>query len=120
MVKSTALPPGRTSGQRWDTSPFVGSGMVRALGVPPAADTANRPDVAAAGVKMMVPSGPQLAPRLRNAPQRVKGAPPPRETLFSLPSAKNPTDCPSGEKNGLSAPSVPGIGVGSNRSVVRT
>src|SRR5262249_2194538 len=120
VVKSSALPPGRISGQRWEVSPFLRSGVVKGFGVPPSAETSNRPEIESVGVKMMVSSGPQLAPRLRDALQRVIGAPPLRETFFSLPSAKNPTDCPSGEKNGLSAPSVPGIGVASKRSIART
>ena len=69
---------------------------------------------------MMVSSGPQLPPRLAAAPQRAKGAPPLRETFFNLPSAKNPSDFPSGEKNGLSAPSVPEIGKASRLSIART
>src|SRR5215471_3750415 len=103
MVKSTALPPGRISGQRWEVSPFLRSGMVRGFGVPPAAGTRNRPEVPD-GARTMVLSAPQLAPRPRGALQRLEGAPPVRETFFSLPPAKNPTDCPSGEKNGASAP----------------
>src|SRR5437867_7578460 len=119
LVKSTALPPGRISGQRWEASPFLRSRMVRGFGVPPAAETRNRPELKE-GVSMMLSSGPQLAPRTAAALQRVKAAPPLSETFFSLPSAKNPNDCPSGEKNGLSAPSVPGIGVASRRSIGRT
>ena len=69
---------------------------------------------------MMLSSGPQPAPRMAAALQRAKGAPPLRETFFSLPSAKNPSDFPSGEKNGPSAPSVPGIAVASRRSIGRT
>src|SRR5215471_18185422 len=104
---SVASPPRRISGQRWDSSPFSRFGTVKGFGVPPLAETRNRPEKRLYGVKMIVSSGPQLAPRLTEALHRVKGAPPLRETLFSLPSAKNPTECPSGEKNGLSAPSVP-------------
>src|SRR5262249_27541716 len=116
IVMSTAFPPGRICGQRWDISPFLPSGTVKGFGVPPPAETRNRPDSRLDGVKMMVSSGPQLAPRLTEALHRVKGAPPLTETFFSLPSAKNPTHCPSGEKNGVSAPSVPWIGVASKRS----
>ena len=39
------------------------------------------------------------------------GGPPASAATTSLPSAKNPTCAPSGEKNGATAPSVPGIGV---------
>jgi hypothetical protein len=39
-------------------------------------------------------------------------APPLSETFFSFPAAKNPTDCPSGEKKGLAAPSLPRIARG--------
>jgi hypothetical protein len=37
----------------------------------------------------------------------VIGAPPSTEIFFSFPPAKNAIHFPSGEKNGLSAPSVP-------------
>lgn len=38
-----------------------------------------------------------------------------RTLIFcSLPSAKNPTQCPSAEKNGADAPSVPASGTASN------
>ena len=40
--------------------------------------------------------------------QMVIAAPPVTEILRSFPSVKNPIHCPSGEKNGLCAPSVPG------------
>src|SRR6516165_11845251 len=55
-VKSTALPPGRISGQRWPYSPFLRSGTVRGFGMPPAAETRNRPKPTA-GVKMMLSFG---------------------------------------------------------------
>jgi hypothetical protein len=45
------------------------------------------------------------------------GDPPPDAvTFFSVVPVQNPIDSPSGEKNGASAPSVPGIGVASLRS----
>jgi len=39
------------------------------------------------------------------------------DTFFSFPPAQNPTHWPSGEKNGLMAPSVPGITFVSNVSI---
>jgi hypothetical protein len=56
---------------------------------------------------MMLPSSPQLAPRGAGASHRVTGAPPWTEIFFSFPSAKNPIQLWSGEKNGPSAFSVP-------------
>jgi hypothetical protein len=52
------------------------------------------------GVKMIVSSGAQLAPRLMLTGQRVSGAPPEKETFFSSLLVTNPTHFPSGEKKG--------------------
>jgi hypothetical protein len=41
------------------------------------------------------------------------------ETFFSFSSAKKPSHCPSGEKNGLVPPVVPGIGLGCGLSIER-
>ena len=41
----------------------------------------------------------------------VGGPLPPTEVFFSAPPLQNPTQCPSGEKKGLDAPSVPAIDV---------
>ena len=42
----------------------------------------------------------------------VSAAPPFTETFFNFPPAKKPSHWPSGEKKGLKAPSVPGMGLG--------
>src|SRR5215831_7351315 len=54
----------------------------------------------------MLPSSPQLPPRGVGASAKVTGAPPVTEIFFNLPSAKNPSHCSSGEKNGDEAPDV--------------
>jgi hypothetical protein len=65
-----------------------------------------------APVKTMVSSEPQVP--IGDGPSHsVTGPPPLSDTFFSFPGTPNPTHRPSGEKNGLNAPSVPGIGVGS-------
>src|SRR5215470_5972509 len=59
----------------------------------------------------MLPSLPQLPPRGLMAPQRSTVAPPKTEIFFNLPSAKNPTHRPSGEKNGSMPLTVPASNV---------
>ena len=71
------------------------------------------------GVKAMIPWLPQLAPRGSTASPRVSAAPPLTETFFSFPPAKNPTHWPSGEKKGLTAPSVLVMGLQSRLSIAR-
>ena len=58
------------------------------------------------GVKMIVSSSAQVPPRPAGASHRLTAAPPVTRIFFSLPPAKNAIHCPSGEKNGLAAPSV--------------
>ena len=76
------------------------------------------PPVAAA--KTIVPLLLQLPPSPSGASQIAIGVPPPTGAFFNLPSAKNPTHSPSGEKNGLTAPKVPGIGRAVPESSART
>ena len=64
----------------------------------------------------MVPSSAHAPPRLLLASQIGDKPPPVARIFFSLPSAKNAIHCPSGEKNGLRAPSVPASGVARNWS----
>ena len=59
---------------------------------------------------MMLSSSPQLAPRPEGGSHKEIGSPPSIRVFFSFPAAKNPTHCPSGEKNGAYAPSVPDNG----------
>ena len=49
-------------------------------------------------------------PRPAGTSHSVTAAPPVTEIFFSFPSAKNPIHWPDGEKNGLSALSVPDSG----------
>ena len=55
----------------------------------------------------MLPSSPQLAPRPAGASHKETSSPPSIRVFFSFPCAKNPIHCPSGEKKGAYAPSVP-------------
>ena len=59
--------------------------------------------------KTMLLVAPQLAPRRPRAAHSVCGRPPAIGTFLSSSSAPNPSQFPSGEKNGLTAFSVPGI-----------
>src|ERR1700674_249665 len=107
----TALPPGKICGQRWVASPCASS--VTGVSAPPAEeirDSTLPPEVSAA---MMLPSSPQQPPRATapTASPKVTAAPPSTEIFFSLLPAKNATHCPSGEKKGAYAPSVPAISV---------
>ena len=104
----TALPPGRTCGQRWTISPFVRS--VNGTGVPPVAGMRSRTKLTAA---TMYPSSPQLPPPTppSGASHRSITRPPSMEIFLSFPPAKKATQRPSGEKNGASALSVPGNSV---------
>ena len=61
---------------------------------------------------------PQLPPRWSGASASSRAGPPARSTRFSFFSAKKPTERPSGEKKGASAPSVPGRAFGSRSSRV--
>ncbi len=58
---------------------------------------------------MMSPS-PQLAPRACGASHKSTTVPWSADIFFNLPLAKKPIHLPSGEKNGVSAPSVPASG----------
>ena len=86
MVKSTALPSGSTCGRRWLSSPFAGSGVVNASGVPPASATCHRPPPPWFA-KMIRPFGPQLIPAGSAVRQRVTTGPPASGTFFSSPRA---------------------------------
>src|SRR5207247_6483858 len=56
-------------------------------------------------------SSPPQVPTPGVASASVSTGPPATATFLSLPSAKNPIHCPSGEKNGVIASSVPAIGL---------
>src|SRR3990170_86310 len=96
-VKSTALPPGRTCGQRWVTSPFANS--VTGVGGPPAEEMRERPPEGERATTRL-PSSPQLPPRGLPVSHNDTVAPPSTEIFFNFPCAKNATHCPSGEKKG--------------------
>src|SRR5262245_19534484 len=106
----TALPPGSSCGQRW----LGGSSdldLNNGSGVPPAADTLIKVVTCElSGANMILPSSDQSPPRPLGASHNVIAVPPLTGIFFSLPGVKNPTHSPSGEKNGLKAPSVPGKG----------
>src|SRR6266571_897003 len=101
-VNKTALSPGKICGQRWTIVPDVSS--VRGLAVPPDEGILTRAKLQTARIK---PSSPQLAPLLRGQSVMRIAGPPLSGIFFSVPSEKNPTHCPSGEKKGALAFSVP-------------
>src|SRR4051812_24968414 len=72
------------------------------------------------GANRMVPSGPQAPPRAVGASAITIGEPPATSIRFSLSSAKNPSDLPSGDQNGNETPPVPGNATLSGRSSERT
>ena len=109
-VNRIALPPARTCGQRWPPSPAAISTLVTPCGVPPAAGTRCSPP-SAASANTITSSGPQLAPYAHRAAQIFVGAPPEIGTFQSALRDQNPTQRPSGEKNGAAACSVPAIAV---------
>ncbi len=96
-MNSTALPPGRTCGQRWLSSPAASS--VTRVTVPPV----DRHERQAAAVIERGDDLPVLAPTRAaagRASHKATGSPPASRVFFSFPPAKNPTHCPSGEKKG--------------------
>ncbi len=82
--------------------------MVAWTGTPPAAGTRNNPDVNV-GAKRITPSRFQVPPTPGVASQRIWGGPPEAAIFFSFPCAKKPMNSLSGDQNGKSAPSVPGM-----------
>ena len=71
----------------------------------------NRVPAARLGENTMVPSSPQAPPRSSVTSHSSADAPPVTAIFLNLKSAENPIHSPSGEKNGLRAPSVPDNGV---------
>src|ERR1017187_5610713 len=96
-VNNTALPPGRTCGQRWVVSPVCKS--VTGVGGPPAEGIRDMPTLAPSAA-MMLPSSPQLPPLGLAGLHKVIAEPPSTEIFCSLPVVKKATHCPSGEKKG--------------------
>ena len=115
-VNNTAFAPGRTCGQRWVSSPAASS--VNATGEPPVAGIRASTPIRLSSA-MMLPSSPQLPPRPLGAEDNAMAAPPSTEILLSLLLLKKPTHCPSGEKKGAEAPSVPASSVALGCSSLR-
>src|SRR5262245_15611252 len=105
-VNSTTFPPGKACGQRWLSSP--GSRSVREDSFPSGV-IRDRPEKESSAA-IMLPSSLQLAPRPAGASHKTIGSPASSRIFLSFPAAKNPTHCPSGEKKGAYAPSVPDNG----------
>src|SRR5687767_624328 len=108
VVNRALAPLSSICGQECDSP---AAGFVTGCGVPPLAGTLRRGPLPPE--KTMFPLLPHVAPLRRGASARYTGAPPWTATLFNLPGLKNPIHCPSEEKNGLLASSVPGNSVGS-------
>src|SRR6516162_3696114 len=81
------------------------------VAAPPAADIRISPDVRL-GANTITSSRFHVPPEPLSADARTCGAPPPRSSLLSEPSAKNPIARLFGDQNGYMAPSVPLIGCG--------
>src|SRR6202043_4004311 len=84
-VNSTAFPPGRICGQRWVVSPFCKS--VTGVGGPPAEGICDKPPLLVSAA-MMLPSSPQLPPRLPAELHKVIAEPPSTEIFCSFPDEK--------------------------------
>src|SRR5215472_19277823 len=113
VENNTVLLSGRISGQLPSSDP------AKSCGTPPVALTLERPMLRDANIIVLL--GPQLPPMLKPEVLQIRsGAPPAIDTLCNAPSAKNPTQWPSGEKNGCLAPEVPAIAFGSSSLNSRT
>jgi len=99
IVKSTALPSGRTPAAMGYLSVLVLRSGQR-LRCASGAETRNSPELKE-GAKIMVVTGTPLAPRLAARDAKSQGRPTAKRNLLSLPSAKNPIHCPSGERTGI-------------------
>ena len=104
----TALLPGSNCGQRFESSSL--SSSMSGVGVPPS-EGIRAMGLPAIRDTTILPSSPHVPPRPLGASHKFSGMPPSKDSFFNLPPAKNATDCPSGEKNGPKAPSVPGSSV---------
>src|SRR5688572_24465395 len=103
-VNSTELFPGRICGHRGSIDSCLRSTTtVDAPDDEGTLDSLPKPIAA-----MILPSVPQLPPERSTASHKMTGEPPSIAVFFKLPDAQNPTHCPSGEKKGPRAPSVPG------------
>src|SRR5690242_14855941 len=109
-VNRTALPPGKTCGQRCVCSP--GPSFVKGRGSPPAPGILDSPVVWLSAATIL-PFSSQLPPVSNELVlASITAAPPSIEILCRCDFAKNPMDCPSGEKNGACPSSVPESRVG--------
>jgi hypothetical protein len=100
-VNRTVFPPGKTCGKRWLISSLAG--FVTERSDPPEAGIISRPPTMLR-LATISPFSPQLAPPKALASEMVTGAPPWSETFFSLLSAQNPIDWPSGDVSSRSVP----------------
>ena len=111
------MPPGRICGCTCATSVFSTGRVVNGVGVPPVAATLQMPS---RWLKTIRSSSAQVAPNGSPASDSFTAGPPTRDTFLRAPADQKPTHCPSGEKNGPSAPSVPGTSSAAARSNDRT
>ncbi len=93
--------------------------MVSVSGSPPSDETAINPEFSVAA-NTIVPSSAHVPPNGDGAEASIRGWPPATDTTRSSPCAKNPSDRPSGEKNGERASSEPGIARASKSDSSRT
>src|SRR6202167_2132176 len=70
--------------------------------------------------KSITPPGPHAPPRPKGASATTCGGPPLRSIVFSLLSAKNPSEWPSGDQKEKPAFSVPGNLLASSNFIGRT
>ena len=94
------------------------SSRVAGTEAPPEAETRNSP-VPTGPAKTMTPSRFQAPPRPAEASQRTWGGPPEASILFSLTSAKKPSDRLSADQKGYVTPSVAARGWAATSSRAR-
>ena len=121
--KEDRLASGQKLGPEVIAFPALAVGFVSTLGSPPASATRCSPVADKFVAKMIVPSGPQVAPRDPPPSTRPIGTCSPliMATFFSsLRPWKNPTHCPSGEMNTPWGAPRPFSAVGSSWFSART
>ncbi len=95
------------------------SSSVAAVGLPPDAET-EKIGPTPEGVKRITLSRFQVPPRRSAASQRVETGPPFEPIFLSFPVDAKPMNLPSGDQNGIVAPSVPASGRAEASSKART
>src|ERR671930_2136763 len=98
------LPSSRNCGQKWPPSP---AGLVAGEIEPPCADTRDKPPPTTGGKTITSSAFHAAPPQHDTLLAMICARPLDTRTFFRLFSEKHPTHSPSGDQNGVFAPSVP-------------